>query len=107
MNVVADSSVLIALSTLGELELLKELFGGVFIAKAVWREVVEEVMGQIGAEEVRTSLILVNSYSSHTIIIKNRKRGKKIPLIFSLYLHIPLISPRSRDRLVTARLHSR
>ena len=55
MNVVADSSVLIALSTLGELELLKDLFGEVFIPKAVWREVVEEGMGQIGAEEVRAA----------------------------------------------------
>jgi predicted nucleic acid-binding protein len=55
MNIVADSSVLIALSTLGELELLKELFGEVFIPKAVWREVVEDGMGQTGAEEVRAA----------------------------------------------------
>lgn len=55
MNIVADSSVLIALSTLGELELLKDLFGEVFIPKAVWREVVEEGRGQIGAEEVQAA----------------------------------------------------
>jgi len=55
MNIVADSSVLIALSTLCELELLKDLFDEVFIPKTVWREVVEEGRGQIGAEEVQVA----------------------------------------------------
>ena len=55
MKVVANSSVLIALSTLSQLELLKDLFGEVFIPKAVWREVVEDGMGRVGAEAVRAA----------------------------------------------------
>ena len=54
MRAAADSSVLIALSTIGQLSLLKNRFGeGVLIPEAVWREVVEAGSGRPGAEEVR------------------------------------------------------
>jgi predicted nucleic acid-binding protein len=54
--VVADSSVIIALSQIGMLGLLHHRFpGGIVVPKAVWREVVEEGRGQPGAEEVSSS----------------------------------------------------
>ena len=56
MNVVADSSVLIALSTIGQLTLLQKRFpGGVLIPEAVWDEVVETGEGLPGAIEIETA----------------------------------------------------
>lgn len=56
MNVVADSSVLIALSTIGQLKLLQQRFpGGILIPEAVWDEVVETGEGLPGAVEVESA----------------------------------------------------
>lgn len=58
MSVVCNSSVLIALSTIGQLRLLRERFKNkeLVIPKAVLREVVEEGRDQPGAQEVETAL---------------------------------------------------
>lgn len=56
MNAVANSSVFIALSTIGQLELLFHRFPeGILIPQAVWREVVETGRGQPGAAEVASA----------------------------------------------------
>lgn len=53
MKAVANSSILIALSTIGQIELLYHRFPeGILIPQAVWREVVETGKGQPGAAEV-------------------------------------------------------
>jgi predicted nucleic acid-binding protein len=56
LKAVANSSVLIALSTIGQLELLSRRFPeGVLVPQAVWREVVETGKGQPGSEEVASA----------------------------------------------------
>ena len=50
--IVSNSSPLINLSAIGEFNLLKELYGEIFIPSAVWDEVVIKGKGQPGAEEV-------------------------------------------------------
>ena len=53
MIVIANSSVLIGLSSIGQLELLKQRFPkGVIIPQAVWQEVVVTGTGRSGAVEV-------------------------------------------------------
>jgi uncharacterized protein len=53
MKVISNSSVLIALSGIGRLELLHNRFPeGVIIPDAVWREVVETGHGRAGAKKV-------------------------------------------------------
>ena len=54
MTIICDSSVLIALSAIGQLGLLQKRCRGtkLLVPKAVWREVVEEGKGQPGAQEV-------------------------------------------------------
>jgi len=53
MKVISNSSVLIALSSIGRLELLQRRFPeGVLIPDAVWREVVETGHGRAGAKKV-------------------------------------------------------
>lgn len=55
MKVVANSSVLIALSIIGQLELISQRFPeGILIPQAVWDEVVETGKDQYGAEKVKS-----------------------------------------------------
>jgi len=55
LKVVSNSSILISLSSIKKLSLLKKEFAKIYIPEAVWKEVVEEGKGQIGAEEVEKS----------------------------------------------------
>ena len=53
--VIADSSSLIALSKIGELEILHDLFENIFIPKAVYVEVVVQGKGRSGLEEIKNA----------------------------------------------------
>ena len=56
MIIVADASVVISLSTICQLGIIHARFpNGVYLAPAVWREVVEQGRERPGAEEVRTA----------------------------------------------------
>lgn len=53
MKAVCNSSVLISLSLIGQLDLLRQRFpGGILVPAAVWHEVVESAEGRPGAEQV-------------------------------------------------------
>jgi predicted nucleic acid-binding protein len=52
MIVVSNASPLIGLASIGQLNLLKQLYGEIHIPEAVWREVVIDGAGQPGANEV-------------------------------------------------------
>lgn len=59
MKAVSNSSVLIALSSIAQLELINQRFpDGVIIPQAVWKEVVETGRGRIGAESVELASFL-------------------------------------------------
>lgn len=51
--VIADSSCLIALSKIGELEILHDLFENIFIPKVVYVEVVVQGTRRPGSEELK------------------------------------------------------
>lgn len=53
MKVVCDSTTLIGLAKIGEIELLRKLFSRIIIPKAVYAEVVTQGEGKEGSEEVR------------------------------------------------------
>ena len=56
MKIVSNSSVLIALGAIGQLELIPQRFpGGILIPDAVWNEVVETGRGLSGSEEVEAA----------------------------------------------------
>lgn len=54
-TVVADSTCLIGLSKIGELEVLRHLFGAILIPPAVYHEVVVQGSGRPGAAEVASA----------------------------------------------------
>ena len=70
MRAVTNSSVLIALSTIGQLSLLHQRFpDGVLLPQAVWREVVETGKGQPGAQDVAlASWLTVCQVTNQTLI---------------------------------------
>ena len=55
MNVVSNASPLINMACIGKLNLLRELYGELFIPEAVWNEVVVEGKGQPGSEEIKSA----------------------------------------------------
>ena len=55
MKVIADSSVLISLTAISQLELLRRRFPEVMIPRAVQEEVVIEGKGKPGSQEVQSS----------------------------------------------------
>lgn len=70
MRAVTNSSVLIALSSIGQLSLLNQRFPeGVLLPQAVWHEVVETGAGQPGAQEVATaSWLTVRSVTNTSLV---------------------------------------
>jgi hypothetical protein len=70
LRAVTNSSVLIALSTIGQLSLLHQRFpGGVLLPQAVWREVVETGKGQPGARDVASaSWLTICQVTNQTLI---------------------------------------
>jgi predicted nucleic acid-binding protein len=52
MIVVADSSPLIAMGRIGQLEILHAVFGTLLVPDAVWQEVVAEASGKSGSSEI-------------------------------------------------------
>lgn len=55
MSVVSNSSPLISLARIGKLDLLRQLYGEVFIPEAVWHEVVVKGARESGADEVKAA----------------------------------------------------
>ena len=55
MKVVVDASPLIALARIERLELLREMFGGIVVPSAVWREVAAAGLDKAGAGQVATA----------------------------------------------------
>jgi predicted nucleic acid-binding protein len=55
MRMISNASPLINLSRIGELDLLKKLYGEIIIPDAVWNEIAIEGTGQPGSEEVRNA----------------------------------------------------
>ena len=55
-KIISNASPLIALSNIGQVELLKKLFRKIIIPKAVYQEVVKEGKGKPGAVEVKKAV---------------------------------------------------
>jgi predicted nucleic acid-binding protein len=72
MKAVTNSSVLIALSTIGQLELVHQRFpDGVLLPKAVWKEVVETGAGRPGAKQVAQASWLTIRPVTNTALVSS------------------------------------
>ncbi|NET58491.1 MAG: DUF3368 domain-containing protein [Symploca sp. SIO2E6] len=70
MKAISNSSILIAMSSIGQLELIKERFpDGVIIPEAVWHEVVKTGKGRSGAEQVaKASWLTIYTVTNTSLI---------------------------------------
>ncbi len=69
MSVVSNASPIIHLARIGQLELLRQLYGEIFVPEAVWEEVVVKGEGKIGAEEIqRAKWIKRKRVSNHPLV---------------------------------------
>jgi len=68
--VIADSSCLIGLSKIGQLNILPQLFGKIIIPEAVYYEVVIRGSGKAGAEEVKNADWIENQKVKNELAVK-------------------------------------
>ena len=69
MSVVSNASPLINLARVGKLDLLRQLYGELFIPEAVWHEVVIEGVGQPGADEVEAAIWIKTRSVTNTPLV--------------------------------------
>ena len=87
--VIADSSCLIGLSKIGRLEVLRDLFGEVFIPQAVYHEVVEKGAGKAGSDSVRVAKWIVcksidNQLAAKALHINHLRAGECEAMILAI-----------------------
>ena len=68
--VIADSSCLIGLSKIGQLNILPQLFGKIIIPEAVYYEVVIRGSGKAGAEEVKNADWIENQKVKNELAVR-------------------------------------
>ena len=93
MIVVSDASAIIALSIIGRLDILKELFHEIVIPTAVYQEIVIDDFQRPGAEEVLSDdWITVHSVQDHSPVISlNLGKGEKEAIALYLELKADLL----------------
>jgi len=109
MRVVSNTSPLLNLATIGQLNLLKELYGRVILPPAVYHEIVEAGAGQPGAKEVQASDWLevrpVINQSLVTALQVDVDVGEASAMVLALELTADLLLLDERKgRLVASRL---
>ena len=95
MTVVSDSGPLIALSKIGKLHVLRDLFGEVLIPRAVWIEVVEKGRGKPGFDEVRNAdwirVVDVRDHLGVEILEREIERGEAEAIVLAKELGASLL----------------
>lgn len=114
MRAISNSSVLIALSSIGQLSILTQRFpDGILIPQAVWYEVVETGAGRAGATEVATGLnvwLTVQEVENKTLISllqQDLDNGEAEAIALLLFARIAATPPRPGYEAVRAKLQKR
>jgi predicted nucleic acid-binding protein len=74
MSVVSDASPIIHLARIGQLDLLRHLYGEVCVPKAVWEELVVKGKGQTGAKKIRQAKWIKQKEVSKHLLVKALRR---------------------------------
>jgi predicted nucleic acid-binding protein len=95
MTIVCNSSPLINLACINQLDLLRRLYGEISIPQAVWREVVVQGAGQPGAEEVQraqwTRLVQVVNVTLVQALRQELDAGEAEAIVLALELKAELL----------------
>jgi len=74
MSVVSNASPIIHLARVGQLELLRQLYGEIFVPEAVWEEVVIKGKGKAGSKEIRQAKWIKRKRVSNHLLVKALRR---------------------------------
>lgn len=75
MIVVSDTSVLINLAWINQLDVLQKLYGEVYIPNAVWDEIAIAGAGQPGAKEVQTAAWIKQQSPQNRTLVKSLQQN--------------------------------
>lgn len=107
MSVVSNASPLINLARIGKLDLLRQLYGELFVPEAVWREVVIEGVGQPGADEVRAATWIKTQSVTNTPLVHALRQeldaGEAEAIVLALEIQAELLLMDERVGRETAR----
>jgi hypothetical protein len=105
--IVADAGPIIAFARIGLLDVLRQVVGEIAIPSAVYRELVVEGRGRVGATEVRRSRWirrrnLAEPIASHTPRL-DLHRGEQEAIALAQQLSVPLLIDERRGRAIARR----
>jgi predicted nucleic acid-binding protein len=109
MIVVSNTSPIINLAAIGQLDLLRHLYGTIIIPQAVYHEIAVSGAGQPGASEIQTSPWFERQHVRGTILLKRLEQhldageAEAIAMTIEMRANLLLIDER-RGRLI-ARQH--
>ena len=104
MIVVSNTSPIINLAAIGQLDLLRHLYGTIIIPQAVYHEIAVRGAGQPGASEIQTSPWFERQHVRDTILVKRLEQhldtgeAEAIALSIEMRANLLLIDER-RGRL--------
>ena len=112
MKIVCDSTALIGLAKIGNLELLEKIFGEIFVPNAVFIEVVERGRGRPGANEVQDAKWIrkraVKDNRTVEMLVAEMGRGEAEVLVLGKELNadwLILDDERARNSAQSAEFH--
>lgn len=109
MIVVSNTSPLVNLATVGQLDLLRQLYGRIIIPQAVYHEIVVVGAGQPGAVEIKTFDWIETQQATDRILVTSLEleldigEAEAIALATALKADLLLLDER-KGRLVASRL---
>jgi predicted nucleic acid-binding protein len=105
LRVVCNSSIVIGLSAIGQLDLLPKRFPeGIVLPSAVWREVVQEGGGRVGAKEVAAAEWITVQAVSQQALVRTLQRilddgeAEAIALAHEIEADVVLLDERDARR---------
>jgi len=106
LKIVANSSVLIALSSIGKLNLLRDKYKNIIIPKAVWSEVVETSWGEPGSDEVRKAnwieVLEIKDNNLFMAINESLDYGEAEAIVLAIELKADMILLDEKDARIIA-----
>jgi hypothetical protein len=107
MKIVSNTSPLINLAMIGELDLIQKLYGTIYIPPAVFDEIVIQGKGQAGAEQIKNSDWIKVQPIKNTLLVKSlyleldKGEAEAIILAIEMSAHLILLDEKRGRNIAT------
>jgi predicted nucleic acid-binding protein len=112
MKIVSNTSPLINLAMIGELELIQKLYNTIYIPQAVFDEIVIQGKGQAGAKQIKNSSWIIDHPIDNTLLTKSlslqldKGEAEAIALSIELFANLILLDEK-RGRAIATQFNLR